>query len=83
MYHKLLKAYYRRLFKRSYAFTPRANGLITTKTMDSGPAKKDAATYLAATDMPAYNIIDPDTLHVTDTADLIFPFGKYSSFLNF
>ncbi len=51
--------------------------------MDSGPAKKDAATYLAATDMPAYNIIDPDTLHVTDTADLIFPFGKYSSFLNF
>jgi hypothetical protein len=50
--------------------------------MDSGPPKKEAATYLAATDMPAYNIIDPDTLHVTATADLIFTFGNYSSFLN-
>jgi hypothetical protein len=49
--------------------------------MDSGPPNKEAATYLAATDMPAYNIIDPDTLHVTATADLIFTFGKYSSFL--
>jgi hypothetical protein len=43
---------------------------------------KEAATYLAATDMPAYNIIDPNTLHVTATADLIFSFGTPSSFLN-
>jgi hypothetical protein len=50
--------------------------------MDSGPPNKEAATYLAATDMPAYNIIDPDTLHVTATADLIFTFGTSSSFLN-
>jgi hypothetical protein len=51
------------------------------ETMYSGPPKKEAATYLAATDMPVYNLIDPDTLHVTTRTDLLLNFGTTSSLL--
>jgi hypothetical protein len=50
-----------------------------TKTLYSGPPKKEAATYLAATDMPIYNLIDPDTLHVTSRTELLLTFGTSSS----
>jgi hypothetical protein len=62
--------------------TPEEGGtwfLTMTKTMCSGPPKKEAATYLAATDMPVYNLIDPDTLHVTARTELLLTFGTSSS----
>ena len=48
-------------------------------TPGAGEKEGDGGTYFAATDMPVYNTIDPDTLRVTGRTDLLLNFGRCSA----